>query len=143
MKSPFSPHVCLGLTVAMIGCRGAKDGVRETARAAQDQAAVTPATESAIHSEGECPGNGAIALHAITFARADSLGRALLSRAGIDARGDCAVIIAETDSSVLVGYARPALSKESLASGRVLHYGGGIVVEVLPSGRAKWLYATQ
>ena len=143
MNSPFAPHMCRCLIVALAGCRGASDGARAAARTAQHQTTATSTPAQSIQSLPQCPGNSAIKLRATSFARADSSARALLARAGMDSHNDCADVIAETDSSVIVSYSSTEAPKEAPATGRVLHYGGGVVVEVLRSGRARWLYATQ
>ena len=84
-----------------------------------------------------------VGVRAVTFARADSAGRAVLAQAGIDPRGECVTGIAKTDSSVILSYSAPHLPTEAPPGKRVLQYGGGVVIEVLASGRARWLYGTQ
>jgi len=103
----------------------------------------TATPEHAGQHEPECPSNAPTRPGRVSFARADSSARALLMRAGIDARDDCAGLVKETDSSVILGYSHKPPVKSAVADGQVLHYGGGIVIEVLSSGQAKWLYATQ
>ena len=143
MNGELSPARCLVAMLAILGCGSANDGSRDTADKPQRHPV---AAKAALASDSglQCPDNRADELHRITFARADSLARALITRAGFgfDARRDCVAVVAETDSSVILTYWPPSAAG-SKNDKRVLHYGGGTTVEVLASGRAIWRYATQ
>ena len=142
----WSQYLALSMSLTMLGCTRVKDAPQKTVRATQPVVALSQ-PETSSHPEGQCLANAEKSgFRAISFARADSAAHVVLRGAGIDPRGECVVEIAHTDSSVILSYAtRPGPSAPPAATPgiRVLHFGGAVVIEVLASGRAKWLYATQ